>query len=170
MSQKSWKTSAATRYLRSLYSLGYAGKPPSRSRCVHACLAYSPHRSDRRDQLLRSQVVRGSIWSDFERSLGCRVAGCVVRTGVRLAATCFAMRLRLRRENASRNHDLFSATLSPVCARSMYACLHSLMDSFCVVLGVINVYYKHCINCGCGLVLGYAVNKDFEVATIFFAF
>ena len=137
--QQSWWQGGATRYLRSLYSLGYAGKPPSRSRCVHACLAYSPHTSDGRDQLLRSQVVRGRIWSAFERSLGCRVAGCVVRIGVRLAATCFAMRLRLRRENASRNHDLFSATLSPVCERSMYACLYSLMDSYWVVLGVINV-------------------------------
>ena len=88
---------------------------------------------------MSSQAAAGHFWSEIEHSLACRVAGCVVRFGTRLVATCFAMRQRLRRENASCNHDLFSATLSPVCERSMYACLHSLMDSYWVVLGVINV-------------------------------
>ena len=99
----------------------------------------SPHGMDGMLGAMSSQAAAGHFWSEIEHSLACRVAGCVVWFGTRLVATCFAMRQRLRRENASCNHDLFSATLSPVCERSIYACLHGLMDSFCVVPGVRNV-------------------------------
>ena len=40
------------------------------------------------------------------KGMGCRAAGCVVWLEIQLAATCFALRRLVRRENASTDVDL----------------------------------------------------------------
>ena len=43
------------------------------------------------------------------KGMGYRAAGCVVWVDIQLAATCFALRLLVRRENASPDVDLSTA-------------------------------------------------------------
>ena len=90
---------------------------------------------------MSSQAAAGHFWSEIEHSLVCRVAGCVVRSGTPLVATCFAMRQRLRRENASSNWDLFSAAMSPY-AREVDVCVSLSSTVIFSILGALRAPYR----------------------------
>jgi hypothetical protein len=72
----------------------------------------APHAQRGVDRVCSQVRWRAQLLGDVGHSMGPRAAACLVWAGTQLVATCFAMRLRLRRAHASREVGLSTAGIA----------------------------------------------------------
>jgi len=120
--------------------------------------------------MIDSLVQMASFCAHFIGVVGCRAMGCMVWFDIQLAATCFAMRRRVRREIASSDVDLHRRVPHGCGGGRRLRRFRARRARRARLQRVCDGHGMYCARSGGGRVLVGAISSDFMVAQNSFAF
>ena len=138
--------------------------------CCRARCAHGLHAHDGVDPMIDSLVQMASLCAHFVGGVGCRAMGCMVWLEIQLAAICFAMRRRVRREIASSDVDLHRRVPHGCGGGRRLRRFRAPWARRARLQRVCDGHGMYCGRSGGGRVLVGAISSDFKVAQNSFAF